>query len=520
MQELIIQYSYIKTNIKTTTVVSPVIIPLLVFVFIKSLFIDFIPRWDSSEYLNALNMANSFSSYNLLNHVTLGYSLLAKVFYSFGDNKFFNLQIYHTVLGALGVYSFYKTCFFLSKKKDFVTLTLSTLLFAVNPLFIATSVTFVPDFGLSVFLLAVLATYFYKNYLLAFIFGLLLVFTKETGVILYTSFLLGIYIFDRKNRRKLMFLLPILIYALYLFFIKGNFWAPDSTTIFTFGNNCRFCFDLSWYNLQQNIGLFWILNLNWIFVLFAALNKFIMSRHLTYFRNEKYFYIQIIYLIYFGFFAFFMMFKIYNFPRYIMATQGLLILIFLISFPNVIRLAKLRTLTLLLLVIMSAVQNFSTFDPVSKAYFGTQKIMNNTFLKIGTDYLGDALVYNTQFVNEQKIILKFIEHYQINKNNNIFIDPYAWGMFHNELPGKIYYDLKDLQNLPSEIYYLDFPLTDFSDKKTERKIEDSYVPQIYDTKFVLNRLLLRYKILDQKLIKKGNYSINSYRLTDNELLSK
>lgn len=496
---------------------------ICIFILFRVWFIDYIPQWDSAEYFQALINAFELKQHNLrsiimglnwFRHITIGYSLIAFLFQVFDPTNTLTLQIFNITLSIIAIFSFWKICIFFTPKQDISEISLVTIIFTLSPIFIATSIIFVPDFGVGVYFLAFLASYLYKRYYSYLIFGTLLVLTKETGVLLYISFVFTSFIINRFRFNKIILITPLLIYLVFLFVIGTSFWTPDGASVIKFGQGCRFCFALNKFNIYQYSGVFFILNFNWVLTLLVVLSAFKFRPLLNKNKSKDFFSIKIVFLYYY---LFFISFVNYIYPRYTFAAQSLLILFFYIYLQSVVVNNLYRKIFYIIVAILLLIQNFKSIDPVSNLYFGTHQLMNNKFTRIGTDYLGDGSTYNTQFIYSQRLIKKFIKEEQITSKDSIFIDPYSWGTFKTgwgnfkEGQPKIYYDLSEISNLPVKIYYLDFPLVKY-DQREKLKLEMGYIPNTFTKRVVLEFLLRRYTIHDVKVVTVNNYSITVYNL--------
>ncbi len=535
---LLLTYHLVKiSNIKKVKLINPVIIPISLFTIIRLSFLDSIPRWDGSEYFQALlrginHFDFSFSSliydFNWFNHTTMGYGVATSIFQLINPTNLIMLNITSLLLGVLGIYSFYKICNYYFGKENKIENTLITTLFAINPLFVGVSTAFTPDFGVLIFFLAFLSTFLYNKPVLSFFFGTLLVFTKETGAFVYGIFVLFNItpkqiinwkkISQEKITRLLFLISPLLLLVLYFLYTKWTFWSPDGNNFYTLGNDCRFCFGIKPHNMFEYIKVFFVLNFNWIFSLISVigLSKILINKIKL--NNVSKEILETVIPVFLGFVSLFMVFVVYVMPRYVVFSNALLILLFSFAIKHVLTNRLKRIVFLLILVPVFLIETFLTVDPISITAFGTYKLGDHRLLKVGTEYLGDAFIYNTQYTNVDRLLSKFISEYNITENDNIFIEPYSWGNFYpgwGQFSGqqpKIFFSLNNPNQFPDHIYYVSFPFRRYTSDET-RKLQDSYTAPLENPETILTELKKIYIINNSRKIEVNGYWVMVYKLS-------
>lgn len=204
-------------------------------------------------------------------------------------------------------------------------------------------------------------------------------------------------------------------------------------------------------------------------------------------------------------------------PRYMVLGLPLLIITFYGFLNHLIHSSIQRRILLFMLALLLLIQTFRTIDPVSKSIFGTYQFGNHQVLKIGTEYLADGLVYNTQYVYIQRLLDKFILENSVTSRDNIFIDPYAWGTFQTgwghfvHSQPQIIYSLNTPEKLPNDFYFLTFPLMRYGGLELN-KIQNSFVPPIIETGVALQELSKTHKITESNKSEIDGYWISVYRL--------
>jgi hypothetical protein len=179
---------------------NPVIIILILYTFAKIFYIDTMLRWDGAWYFTRLlesveNFNFTFNSFlkdfNWYGHPSMGYAFLMSLsqFLDFGNHLLLNIE--NLIIALVSILLFYKILTYLFKDNGLNTAeyVLLTALFAFNPLYFGVSLSFSLDFPVLVFLLASIWALLYNRMILFALFGTILVFSKETGTLLYFTFL-------------------------------------------------------------------------------------------------------------------------------------------------------------------------------------------------------------------------------------------------------------------------------------------------------------------------------------------
>lgn len=518
-----------RNNLKR--ILNPVLIPILLFTVVRSFFLDATPRWDSAVYYQTLlnNIYKfdfsfkSFMSFNLFGHPSMGFGLLSSISQFLVPNSIFMINISNLILGVLAVLSFYYISLYFFGKKRKVEVLLLTTLFSLNPLFFSISTAFFPDYGTLVFFLIALCSFFHKKHFLSSFAFLLMIFSKETGALLYALFIL-FYTFIVLLRRlssiknsylvNLLFaVIPGIIFSFYLMFTKGSHWKLGKTLIID--GNCLFCISFQPKHIIEIIKVMFVLNFSWIFSVFIIVTIFtiVIKKGLFSFIKNKIKDDEMLSLVFtfIGYVFFFFIYVTYVTPRYMPLCVIFLILIFYYCLVRLINNKKIRILLLFLLSFLFSIQLFLNIDPLSSKVFGTFNFGNYKGLKIGTEYFGDGLIYNTQYLYIDRLINKFNKDFNISSNDTVLIFSNRWRGFYIGGAG---YD-----------HYID----EVSHKKTFNKI-GAFRPKFSNTTFSTNIYYLAfpwledetnslkeidksYNIKNKTTIKINGYWLNAYTLT-------
>ncbi len=263
---------------------------------------------------------------------------------------------------------------------------------------------------------------FKKRFFYAIAVGILLVFNKESGFMLYgvSVFLfIPLMIFNNpsllNDKKKFVkeisaLIIPILLFVIYMVIVPrtqiGNSWTEGIIKMSRF-------YLLDKVIVAQLISLL-VINFNWLISAMILINVVVISMEYVRSRQHKlvprtvfnstyegvYFYIMFIAIIYF-----LTRIPLFNNPRYMLPTLPILIILLGESLVNVLRKQSLIKIALTLLLVLLTVSSFRTVDPVSKKVMGTFKFGSHEMLDMARfdgpgheyGYGRDQLVYNFEF---------------------------------------------------------------------------------------------------------------------------
>ncbi len=308
---------------------------LLLFAYfaLQCCYLDTVPRWDAATYwgglVEAVNATHAMTNwrelphiimqtYNVFGHPAMGYIGLLVLGQLIDYPNLLILNLTNALLATFSVFCVYKIfCWFLPKKSYFVEILLATAIFALDPLFFATSIFLNTDFPVLVFFTAALACLLYGRYGLFTAFSLFMVFSKATGMMYWLSILGGIGLYsalimfrelrvkrwpslgqllpptyDNKTLtlsanlfRAVCLFSPGIAFKLYSTAQKAGVWAD--TNALKFDSNGWNCFGFNTRVMINRAGEIFILNFHWllglsiIVALLIATGKAIRQRRLT-----------------------------------------------------------------------------------------------------------------------------------------------------------------------------------------------------------------------------------------------
>lgn len=494
---------------------------LIIFIGIPISYYSYVPIWDGWEfswcYINAAQTGILWCyDHSALVHTFL-FSLLQRI--DLGNFKL----VYSTniLLGILALISFRSLLQHLfGDRLSSTNLTLVTFCFGLNPVFLVHVIQPSLDFTLPIYQVMLLLFLFKKKPAYAAAVGILMVFTKESGFMLY-----GVSVFlyiplriitdpllvtDKRKfiRMICVLMIPILLFILYMIKVPrtqtGTSWFDGMKKMFRF-------YLLSKLIMAQLLSLF-VINFSWVITSLVISNIVIRSIKLfgflkhryntaSAFKNsyeQLYFYLLTIMVIYF-----LTRIPFVNNPRYMLPALPLLIVLFAESVSNVLRKQSLIKIVSTVMLALLCLSSFRTIDPISKRIMGTFKFGKHEMLQMAHfdapryGYGRDQLVYNFQFTQFHYITEKIFN--TVGWDKAYVTAPSVWipdlssfdiSTGHRARFGNIMYDrpfLKadDVINDNSdfeEIYYISCPHFDKDNINTKERTKLS---RIYDLEEII-----------------------------------
>jgi hypothetical protein len=394
---------------------------LIIFIGIPISYYSYVPIWDGWEfswcYINAAQTGILWC----YDHSAFVHTFLFSLLQRIDLGSFKSIYAANTLLGILGLIGMRSLLPYLfGDRLSRTNLTLITFCFGLNPVFLAHVIQPSLDFTSPIYQVMLLLFLFKKKPTYAATVGILMVFTKESGFMLY-GVSVFLYIPLRiitdplllKDKRKFIgmicvLMFPILLFILYMIKVPrtqlGTSWFDGIKKMFRF-------YLLSKVIMAQLLSLFAI-NFSWLMTPLVISNIFIQSiklfgslRHRYNMRSafkspyeQLYFYLLTIMILYF-----LTRIPFVNNPRYMLPALPLLIVLFAESASNVLRKQWLITIVSTVLLALLCLSSFRTIDPISKRIMGTFKFGKHEMLQMARfdapryGYGRDQLVYNFQF---------------------------------------------------------------------------------------------------------------------------
>ncbi len=410
------------------------LIPTAIFSVIRLTFFDHIPHWDGNIFVNEIRSSTDALTVSLTSlgkdyfwgggHPTMGYGSYMSIGQLFFPNNLYIIHLQNLILGVMSIIAFYGITRILLKRSS-LTSSLLTLLFAINPLFIATSLT--PNMDYPVLCFFVIALYFLlKDKLVLFAFiSALMVLSKEVGFMLYLMLLMGLlapYIafkvgfldkyFKRITKSGISKSLLILGYILYLVFpisVFGFQYLASGGTIWNGNYYVKPYISFLFHPLLFFPRIFEVSVMNFAWILTII----ILIGFIKYFRKNKFkvnssmsnaISLSLTCLLFVGVNCFY---NTFTHPRYLIVS---VFFISILSAYGLVSIKKsVRYLPIGIITVLFFFSIYYTIDPVSKFVFGTFSWGNKTLLKIGDPIQArcDSMVYNTEFIYIDRLYQKF-----------------------------------------------------------------------------------------------------------------
>ena len=479
-------------------------------------YLDFVPIWDGLAYsrdclVKAVTGPFSLMSFNCFAHPTMAYVLLLALPQYLDPG---NVALLHLTNMLLGMVSIVALHFVLRRllpaKQLWPERVLVTAIYAGLPLFLANTLNMTPDFGVLVFFLLTLALLLHRRLALAAAAGVLLVFSKEVGVLLYGVMLASFCYFyvaraQLAGREKLRALLgrwplgiaPVLFVSFYVYkaTVAGPLlWTASETAKPANLLRAFTSFSLLDLSFLGNVRGIFLLNFNWILTLpVAALviwrvvqfgcglrrgaPSHAPARELGY-----------VLTLFFVVFLLLTRFPTYINLRYMLPVYPLLLLFFIHALCVFLRNHKLRVALLAVTLVLIFASNFWTFDPLSKKAYGTFRFGSREMINMTRTtgeccgYGRDQLVYNLQYTRLDSVMTKIFQHLKP-RASEVYLahsgfrdietpqaDFYLVGTIHNKSYTRTLLKQHDLglrtrrlrklvlwKTKPKTIYYIEFP---------------------------------------------------------------
>ncbi len=512
-------------------------------------FIDVSQIWDGyiyyAELLKAIRETRSLPdflhNFNIAGHPTMGYMSLMAIgqLIDYGNPILLNAS--NLLLLLLAVWAFYKILLFFSPaENDRLEMLMVTLLFALNPVLFGASIFFNADFPVAIFLVCVLYAIFYEKYFLAGVFGLLLVFSKETGIILFGG-IITLFVFVPMLSRfapvmrrhaqaepvlrfrdrwqsdvfkviAVVLPLPLALYFWLIFNRTQNWIGGPIVSVGWDGH-------IALTRLFQMFGM----NFQWLLslcILLALIRMCVAKKNILKdfcdWKGNRY-YSGALIILWGGFVVMNLFLKTFTNVRYVLPAIIFLLLFFSLSLRKLIANSRLRIAMIAVIIVLTGWQVFQTVDPVSRAFFGTVPFGSHPILKM-TSVTGeccgragrDQLVYNAEFAMIPGLLDKMYAEIPLTGESNIIVNPLGnFNVFtpvdgasrkrtiksdHAFLPHVYGFERIVRGDLPERGYYV-------------------YLPWMEDAKKELAFVRHFFDVQEKKLIDIRGYSLDVYPVT-------
>lgn len=489
---------------------------LAVFIGIPALYFSYIPIWDGWQFSRCYLTAAISGSLWCFDHSAFIHTYLFGLTQKPDPGNFHYIYAANIVLGILGLLCMRALLGRLYKASLSPTnITLISFVFGLAPVFLVQVVQPSLDYTLPIYLTMALYFLYSGRFFPAALAGVLMVFTKESGFMLYgvSVFLYVLLLLIKgsltwRNKKRLLsvvavLLIPIVLFIVYMLLTPktqiGDSWLEGIIKMLKF-------YTVDPVIAAQLVSLL-VLNFNWILTGIIAAGLIILGVNRLKgkgrieaglgFYDRLYFYLLFVLFVYF-----LTRIPMWNNPRYMLPVLPVLVILFADSLPIVFRRQTVITGVLAAVLILLGVSSLRTIDPVSKRIMGTFNFGSHEILDMASfgdsrGYHGrDQLVYNFEFTEIHYLTEKIYE--TIGTDKLFVVASHAtWSnalSSINEKTGKrmIYGEgitstqlafadaLIKRRRFPEEIYFIAFPQMEGTNE--EQQAELSYV---YDTEEVI-----------------------------------
>lgn len=400
---------------------------LLLFLVLTVPRLGSVPVWDARVYydtclLPAMHRPFNPINFNCFGHPSMLYMLLFVPGQWLSEGSAILLNLTNVALGCLAIAAFWIIAkAFWPGEEGRGDRLLGTAILAVWPAALANSLNVTPDFGVFVFFLLFLAALLKERIGLAILSGVFLVFSKETGVLLYgLSTVLYLLLFASRGTFRLWSVLrrySVLLAPAVLYFVVAGLrmmqkqpliWR-DTKTSFSYIARRLLVFNPGEIYAGRYAPTIWILNFSWILTLGVLAGGIALglSRRCRVRLKSAAFSgrpILFVLLAFLGSAYALTRYETFSHARYLLGIVPLFLLLFLVSLDVLVPRRELRYTLLGLVFLAFLSSDFRTIDPVSRRLWGTFSIGRQELLKITTwnneccGYSMDQLVYNLQYL--------------------------------------------------------------------------------------------------------------------------
>ena len=513
---------------------------IIVYVLVRSYYWDCFPVWDGMIHYTVLIDA-IISNFDILNycndnHICQGFMLFMALPYEFYKENYYAFNIWLTLVAVSGIVAFYYLLlfFFKSRLKN-IEIVLITSLFIFHPSVLSAMTLFTIDTGVLIFFI------FYWLMLLkgkrwaAGIFAFLLLFSKETSMLLvplpFMFCLLwqpssakrtllkefGKYFYTKtKETAEVLVPIPVLLrsliklsseriqwlkrnflivlipyfflglFMLYKVFIRHqpaiwNKLSKDAVTLDYFGSDGRFV---------TYLGMIFLLNFNYILTVLwlVLLVVMIVKRNSINDLFQKKLTLLFTLLFISGLVVLTLVVS-WAQPRYVMLLIPFMLLAIAQLSSVLISSKYVRIAGGILLLILFAVEDVRTVDPISKAFFGTFDFGEHKLLNLISrtheentapgNYTTTQLTYNLEYLKISPLLNSIYSDIRPTAQTTFVYEPWTEWLLMNHLDSnyKMAYRGSDLvmprivtvddivrsQNLNPDVYYIELPNIDNRD---------------------------------------------------------
>lgn len=490
------------------------------------------PRWDAAQYYKMLKDAcqnfdftlQSFlQCFSLFNHPTLGFAGLTAIGEFLMPSIYKGVLIIWLIITLITAYCLYKILEKLLPTCSWIYHSIAACVAMSTPLVLGTFFYYQPDAGTVCFFVFTIYCYLYRKNLLMLFSMLLLIQTKEIGIVILGGFAMGallgriIYTGKEKNAFKRLtgfFKEPLGICCILAALLLGTYFIiflHNGGSIWSISGSSE---DFSTFSFQPAFILFkwkqfFILNFNWV-IWGGNLILFITGKIRHYKKKRPYSKLRrkdivlAIFMTAFFQMIFYCSYITYTLPRYHVLIDycGVFLFVILIgrNFPK----GNIRYVTSGFIGILLLTEAYTTIDPLSLCTFQNAETGNGRI--IYEDYnkgniQGDFCVYNHQI----NYLGMAYEHILRDVGYHSGMDVLVWNLAYNyAINGEYYWDTqsKNLSLINNQdsisIRVLEHEIIEKNEEKLQKEAVFILAPQFtideeHAEQFLNNYYEIRYK---------------------------
>lgn len=327
-----------------------------------------------------------FNKLCLAGHIDYSYVAVCIMFKYLFNSTLIGMRVCGVILYLLGLFGFWKCLCLFDKKRIISVRIMCLIMFGVSPYMLGMISYCYIDYALCCMFPLLAYVVLARKYMWSVVISLFYLFTKEPAIVIYSFLILGVFIVEACERRKILF--DIKRYTVYLFpcvlwlmsYLFVGHWAGTGT------------FSLSGDYILGKTNTTYIINFNYLLLMLAVAAIIIaFAKH----REDLLFVVPILSsLIAFSLMTF--VFVTVNHPRYIDSVIAQINLLAAICIVNYIPSLKVRYSTIVIISSLMLVSCYCTIDPLMLLVY-KQYDMGRITMITTNQYLSDGMVYNYQY---------------------------------------------------------------------------------------------------------------------------
>jgi len=379
------------------------------------------PLWDGGLYMyclkNAVSLPFKLSNFSCAGHTSIAYMFVLGLGQLVGQGSVEWLNITNTILYSISAWVFYRIIVQLFPHSTSAERLMLSILLIINPSLLANSLNLNLDFGIFVFFQIFLLFMLRGRYIESIFFGLLMIFSKETGVIIYGVivfwFVLKRILFHHKGNKliNIFLIIPCIVLLFYVAQTK-TFWitsvSESGSLIKSILNSTN-----SWNNKAYISNLFLVFGLNFMWLVSGVIIIALIKKSVIFIKTGGRFQGKFIYkgrgLLIVTFLSFITLvciltgYKTYANSRYFLVLIPGLMLVFFAALRYLVRSNKVRVIVMAFFCLLFYIQCFRTIDPMGFFVYGGFDFGKHRMYKMTglteecCGYGRDQLIYNLEY---------------------------------------------------------------------------------------------------------------------------